>query len=56
MTPPEMSEELQLPLSTLAQWRWQKTGPPFVKVGRHVRYPVAGYLQWLADGADGGAR
>lgn len=52
MTPAEMREALQLSDSTLAQWRWMRKGPPWVKVGRHVRYPRAGYLAWLAAGAD----
>jgi predicted DNA-binding transcriptional regulator AlpA len=52
MTPREVTEDLQVPESTLAQWRWLKKGPPWIKVGRHVRYPRSGYRAWLAAGAD----
>jgi hypothetical protein len=52
MTPSEMEAELKLSASTLAQWRWLKKGPPWVKVGRHVRYSRRGYEKWLASGAD----
>jgi hypothetical protein len=27
--------------ATLRRWRWQGGGPPFVRVGRHVRYAPA---------------
>ena len=52
MTPVEMETELQVSGSTLAQWRWMRKGPPWVKVGRHVRYLRDGYQAWLAAGAD----
>jgi hypothetical protein len=36
--PPEVSEYLGVPETTLAQWRWLGTGPRWSTVGRHVRY------------------
>lgn len=35
----------QLPV----QWRYQGDGPPFVKIGRSVRYRVADVESWLAE-------
>ncbi len=32
---------------TLARWRSNGMGPPFVQVGRYVRYPTETLLQWL---------
>jgi len=52
MTPEEMEHELHISANTLAQWRWMRKGPPWVKVGRHVRYLRDGYQAWLAAGAD----
>jgi predicted DNA-binding transcriptional regulator AlpA len=32
---------------TLAQWRQMDTGPPYVKLGRAVRYDVADLAHWI---------
>ena len=29
---------LDLPPRTLDMWRYKGTGPPYIKIGRHVRY------------------
>ena len=34
--------------STLAKLRMTGSGPPYVKVGRSVRYPVRAGLEWMA--------
>jgi predicted DNA-binding transcriptional regulator AlpA len=34
--------------STLAKLRMRGDGPPFVKVGRAVKYPVREGLEWMA--------
>jgi hypothetical protein len=31
---------------TLKNWRSQRRGPPFVKVGRQVLYPLSGLEEW----------
>lgn len=33
---------------TLANWRAQKKGPPYRKIGGRVRYPLAGLVAWEA--------
>jgi excisionase family DNA binding protein len=45
--PEELAARLQVPPKTLAQWRSDGTGPPFVKIGRHVRYRRADVDRWL---------
>lgn len=34
------AEILGIAAKTLQYWRWQKTGPAYVKVGRRVKYRV----------------
>lgn len=38
LTPPEASDYLKVPLRTLDAWRYRRTGPAYMKVGRHIRY------------------
>lgn len=38
---------MQVKEQTLAAWRCHREGPPFVKVGRLVRYRVADLDEWL---------
>jgi excisionase family DNA binding protein len=48
LTPEEVSELTGLALDTLAQWRSQKRGIPYLKIGRAVRYDpveVQAYLE-----------
>jgi hypothetical protein len=33
---------------TLANWRAQRSGPPWFKLGRSFLYPVAELLKWAA--------
>jgi hypothetical protein len=40
LTPEEMAERLQLSTKTLANLRSNGKGPPYVKAGSRVRYPV----------------
>jgi excisionase family DNA binding protein len=49
LRPHELSELLGVPVGTLANWRSGRTGPPFVKVGRHVRYRPIDVDEWIAD-------
>lgn len=49
MTPEELSGLLQVPTKTLAAWRTRRTGPLFVRVGVHVRYPADAVAAWLDE-------
>jgi excisionase family DNA binding protein len=47
VTPAEVAEYLQVKEGTLAEWRYRKTGPNYVKVGHCVRYRRADVEEWL---------
>ena len=47
LTPEEVSELTGLALDTLAQWRSQKRGIPYLKIGRAVRYDSAEVQAYL---------
>ena len=34
-------------VQTLARWRHEGKGPPFIKVGRQVRYPAGALRAWI---------
>jgi hypothetical protein len=42
-----MSRQTGKARRTLRQMRQQRTGPPFVKFGKTVLYPCAGFLAYL---------
>lgn len=50
-SPAELAVQLSVSIETLASWRWQETGPPFLRVGigqrKLVRYPEDGVAAWL---------
>lgn len=43
----EVAERLGCSTRTLQGWRWRGGGPPFVRVGRAVRYDPAELRAWL---------
>ncbi|QAY74966.1 DNA-binding protein [Agromyces protaetiae] len=49
LTQGELAELLQLPARTLEDWRLSPGGPPFVKLGRHVRYDLDEVLAWVRE-------
>lgn len=53
-TPEEMAELLRVTTRTLGRWRDQRIGPPYVKIGRKVRYPQSGAVRYLAQQTHGG--
>lgn len=46
MSPQELAEREGVPLQTVYGWNKQRTGPQFIRVGRHVRYRLADVLAW----------
>lgn len=48
LTPPQVADWLQVPERTLDDWRYMQKGPPFHKVGRHVRYLAEEVRSWLS--------
>jgi hypothetical protein len=49
LTQHELAELLRLPERTLEDWRLTRTGPPDLKLGRHVRYDVQDVLAWAQE-------
>ena len=47
LTPVEAARILKVSLSWLAKARMTGDGPPYVRVGRSIRYTEAALLQWL---------
>jgi hypothetical protein len=40
------AEQLGVTEATLANWRWRKYGPPFLKVGRRIEYVQRDIDEW----------
>lgn len=48
LTPDEAAEWLRVSPSTLANWRYLRTGPPYLRQGRVVRYRADALTAWAA--------
>jgi len=48
-TPQELSDYLGVPVATLTAWRYRRTGPRFVRVGKHVRYDWRDIERWQTE-------
>jgi predicted DNA-binding transcriptional regulator AlpA len=46
LTIDQLAERYGLDRRTLQNWRWQRTGPRGIKVGRNVLYPAAEVAAW----------
>ena len=47
LSPKEAARLLKVSLSWLAKARMQGDGPPYIRIGRSIRYSEAALLQWL---------
>ena len=47
LTPKEAARLLRVSLSWLAKARMRGDGPPFIKIGRSIRYVETALLQWM---------
>jgi predicted DNA-binding transcriptional regulator AlpA len=47
LTPKETADRLKVSLSWLAKARMSGDGPPYIRVGRSIRYSDAALLQWM---------
>jgi predicted DNA-binding transcriptional regulator AlpA len=47
LTPKEAAQRLKLSTSFLAKARMRGDGPPYILIGRAVRYSQSALLQWL---------
>lgn len=42
-----VADWIEIEEKTLAQWRWRRVGPPYIKVGHQVRYRRSDVQAWL---------
>jgi predicted DNA-binding transcriptional regulator AlpA len=54
LSPAELAKRYDLPVETIYGWNKQRTGPRYLKVGRHVRYRLADVIAWEDSRAHGG--
>jgi predicted DNA-binding transcriptional regulator AlpA len=47
LTPKETAARLKLSTSWLAKARMRGDGPPYIRIGRSIRYTEAALLQWM---------
>jgi hypothetical protein len=52
----EIAETLDVSIGTVRRWRLLRKGPPFLKVGVLVKYPMRGLELWLTSRPMGGER
>lgn len=55
-TETEVAEMTGLKVKTLQRWRLINQGPPFVRLGRCVRYMAADLESWIRRQPSGGAK
>lgn len=49
LTPEQTAALLQVSPRTVEEWRRTRTGPPWRRMGRHVRYLRREVLAWFED-------
>jgi predicted DNA-binding transcriptional regulator AlpA len=47
LTPKEAAKLLKVSLSWLAKARMRGDGPPYIRIGRSIRYVLAALIQWM---------
>jgi predicted DNA-binding transcriptional regulator AlpA len=47
LTPKEAAQRLRLSSSWLAKARMRGDGPPYIPIGRAIRYTEAALIQWM---------
>jgi excisionase family DNA binding protein len=47
LTPKEAAKLLKVSVSWLAKARMRGDGPPFIRIGRSIRYSEVALLQWM---------
>ena len=48
-TQAEIAEIIKVPERTLEDWRLNNVGPPYMKLGRHVRYDLLEVVAWARE-------
>jgi|GraSoiStandDraft_16_1057320.scaffolds.fasta_scaffold2037510_2 excisionase family DNA binding protein len=42
----EVADYFRVPVSTVRRWNYDRSGPAFMKIGKHVRYVPAEVRAW----------
>ncbi|MGW9631872.1 helix-turn-helix domain-containing protein [Agromyces sp. NPDC055520] len=48
-TQAEIADIIKVPERTLEDWRLNHVGPPYMKLGRHVRYDLLEVVAWARE-------
>lgn len=49
LTEAEMAEIAGVEPRTVQDWRTQRTGPPYVKIGKTILYPIEAFRKWVDE-------
>ena len=49
LSPEDIASLFGVPIEIVYQWRRKRTGPPGIRVGRHLRYELSAFLDWAAE-------
>jgi hypothetical protein len=52
MSPEQFSEEYQIPVATVYQWRYRGVGPTWHKIGKHLRARRTDVDRWADEQVD----
>lgn len=47
LSPREVAVRFNIPETSLSKWRSLKIGPPYRKLGKHIRYKPAEVKDWI---------
>ncbi len=50
----DVAAYLDIPIKTLYKWRLERSGPPCVRIGKHLRYVPDDVVTWVEDRRDSG--
>jgi len=56
LTAADLSALIRVKEETLERWRMRKQGPPYIKLGKLVRYARSDVAEWLQSGRVTGSR
>ena len=55
LTTQQVADYLGVPIATIYRWRYVGSGPPAIKVGRHLRVDPLDLADWVNERRDQGA-
>lgn len=50
LTPRDIARITHMSEKTVSNWRYTRQGPPFIKRGHCILYPLSAFKAWLAEG------